>query len=285
MKKTFLPVALAILAFFLAFALIAVMLREPRSDRKWTDEVARTAETEVSRGSVLIRNVRDFTYGDKTVASRAWIDAVSVSPGDIARVWFVLEPFAEWEAVGHTFLTFEFKDGSAYSFSVEARKEEGESYSAFWGLFRQYELAYTWGTERDFVSRRLLLLDHPVRMYPLAVDDAVAQSLFVALAEETQKLADSPRFYHTLSANCTNVLAEVANGLAKDALPYDLSWNLPGLSDEYLMREQFIGLSGSVADTKAAADLTKKRAKILEMAELPPEVFSEELRTLLGATD
>ncbi len=160
----------------------------------------------------------------------------------------------------------------------------GQEYSAWRGAFRAYELAYQWGTERDFVTRRLLYLKHPLRLYPSTIDAATAQALFRDLAQETNALAEQPRFYNTLTLNCTNVLAFIINRHAPHTLPPDITWFLPGRSDEYLMRQGFIALDGgSIERTKTLHDLTPQRAAVAEMATAPHAEFSARLRALIAA--
>lgn len=271
---------IAIGALLLAVALFLgwYLPKEPSGELSWAPELAKTAEAGTDGGLVYLNNVRDWTYGDGAVRSDAWIDETSaIDPRAITRVWFVFEPFASLPAAGHTYLTFELEDGRAYSFSVEARKEADESYSAFLGLFREYELAYTWGTERDFLTRRLAYLEHPVHMYPLSISREGAEALFLALVAETNELKASPRFYNTLTANCTNLLAEMANRAAPGSVPYDLAWNLPGFSEKFLAR---IGLIPA-----GDYDLTPYREEIEALAREDAREFSRKLRTLAPLKD
>lgn len=270
----------AILFVVVLLAGIYVVSTQPRTDREWTAELKETAFAELRDGKAYLKNVRDWTYAEGKILSEDWIDEVEVNPEEVVRAWFVLEPFDEWEAVGHTYLTFEFADGRAYSFSVEARREAHEGYSAFVGLFREYELSYTWGTERDFLARRLLYLDHPVRMYPLALDAKSAQTYFLELVRKTNDVSLHPRFYQTLTANCTNVLAEIANESARGAVPYDISWNLPGLSDGFLMRIGYIKPVGTKEETKQVYDLTPYKKDIEAIATESSEEFTRKLRLL-----
>jgi len=154
------------LAVLIGALSLYLLLKEPSSDRVWIPEQSRMATVTHATSSVTIHNVRNWTYDESSVLDAAWTD-LKVDPSTITRAWFLVEPFSEFEAVGHTFLSFEFSDGTAVSFSVEARREEGESYSETKGVFREYELSYQWGLERDFVTRRLVYLNHPLRLSPL----------------------------------------------------------------------------------------------------------------------
>lgn len=283
MKKHTKSVTIGIVLIFLALLAATgfVLVKEPRTDRSWLPEQATTATTEIKNGIVTIQGVRDWTYDETVPLTTDWND-VSVDPSTIVRTWFLIEPFSDIEAVGHTFLSFELEDGTVLSFSVEARREVAEEYSAIKGQFREYELAYQWGTERDFVTRRLIYLDHPLRLYPLELTREQSRALFLSLAEETQMLAEHPRFYNTLTANCTNVLAKIVNRHYPGTLPYDIAWNLTGYADLYLMEQRLIETPTSKEETIAVHDLTRHRSEVMQIATSSPIDFSKSIRTLIS---
>lgn len=274
-------IALVLVAALIVF-LLAIYTQSPRTDRAWDDEFSRVTTAYAEGDSIVLTNVRDWTYsGPFAVAEKQWIDTLAVNPDDITRTWFLLDQFSTHEGVGHTFLSFERKDGGAVSFSIEARREEGETYSVLGGVLNAYELQYLWGTERDFVPLRTVYLEHSVRMYPLTLSKEESQALFRALTEETNQLAQKPRFYHTLLANCTNMLAKIVNEHYPGRLPYDIAWNLTGYADRYLMEQGLIERTGSNEETRHAADLTPHREDIQAAASMSPEAFSAFVRSLL----
>lgn len=260
-------------------ALLSLVLMHPSDSRNWLPEYERTASATLASTTATITNVRDWSYTD-AIASTDWTTA-TVDTADVVRTWFVLEPFADYEGIGHTFLVFEFRDGSALSFSVQARQEVGESYSAIRGLFNSYELAYQWGTERDFIGRRLVYLAHPVRMYPLELTEADGAALLRSLIRETNELAETPRFYNTLTANCTNMLAKIVNEYYPNSLPFHHSWVLTGFADEYLMKEGLITVTGSIEETQQRYDLTPRREALRAAGTLPAYEYGKILRELL----
>jgi Domain of unknown function (DUF4105) len=107
-------------------------------------------------------------------------------------------------------------------------------------LFNQYELIYIWGDEEDLTVRRVVLGDNKLYMYPLILSRTAAQRLFIQLASASQQLETRPRFYNTLTSNCTNELARVANSTEPGAIPPDLALIFPGFSDELLYKLGFI---------------------------------------------
>ncbi len=241
--KGWAKVSIAAVSGVVLLAALYVFTREPRNDRPWSDEFARTASASAEQnGLVVLDNVRDFSYGDGTVRSRNWLTRVPLNPGDITRVWFVEEPFGSSDGIAHVFLSFEFRDGSAYSLSAEARTQHNEPFSIPRGMVNQYELAYSWGTERDFLSRRLAYLHHAVYMYPLRLSHKQAKAVFLAMVAQTNALSARPRFYNTLTDNCASSLARTIDSYAPGAVPYDIAWVLPGYSDAFLARIGYLAI-------------------------------------------
>lgn len=253
----------------------------PSADTSWIEDQSKTVTAEIDENTITLHNVRDWTYDASGPLSKEWID-MTVDARKVKQVWFVIVPISSWKAISHTFLSFEFTDGRTLSFSIEARREDGEDYQPFLGTFRSYELGYLWGTERDFITRRLVYQDDPVRMYPLTLPEGGREALLRSLVEETNKLAATPRFYNTLTANCTNLLANIVNERFPKTLPSHYSWVLTGYSDTYLMREGFIEIvDTSETRTQARYDLTPYRESIGYAGTLDPIAFSDVIRLLL----
>lgn len=270
-----------LLIAFVAGWYMLVGTKTPQADLVWDDAASRSVSTVVNENILTLYDVRDWTYSSGTILSKDWREETTVNVDGLVGVWFLLEPFSEWQAVGHTYLTFEFSDGNNLSFSVEARREADEGYSAIKGAFRSYELSYTWGTERDLLTRRLLYLQHPLRMYHLKLEPEVQKQLLLSLAEQTNTLKERPHFYNTLTANCTSILAKEVNRAYPNSIPYHISWNLPGYSDTFLMKEGHIAIRGTTEETIAHHDLSQYRKEVADVATSSPAVFSEVIRSLL----
>ena len=58
------------------------------------------------------------------------------------------------DAIAHIMLSFGFAGRDYVTISIETRKEVGESYDTIRGFFRQYELIYIVGDERDLIRLR-----------------------------------------------------------------------------------------------------------------------------------
>lgn len=237
---------LFIIVFILLFV---VLLKKPDHDKNWEIESRVLPSVEQEGGLVKIKNVRDFKYSEDKILSYDYIDR-EIDISKVKKLYFIIEPFAKWDAVAHSFFSFDIEGQEPISFSVEARREEGENYSAVKGLFNEYELWYVWGTENDLIVRRGLYLDHPLIMYEVEATEEYVQGLFGDLIQKTKDLENNPRFYNTVASNCTNVLAESANKVKEKTVPPHYSLVLTGYSDEYLYKLGFVSNETSLEDLK-----------------------------------
>lgn len=98
---------------------------------------------------------------------------------------------------------------------------------------------------------------------------------------DTARVEDKPRWYNTLLANCTNVLARAVNaGGGPRGLPWDISWVLPGYADSFLAREGYIAAPEGFAAAERAAHITPLIPAAYEQSD--PAAFSRRLRALMG---
>ncbi len=212
-----------------------VLLRTPSNDRVWPDHFAKPSGVSISEkgAQVSFAQVRNYTYGAEGPVTKEYVSR-AYNVGTLTGMRFLMEPFPENASFGHTLIFFDFEDAPSIAFSIEARMEAHETYSPYAGLFNEFELSYTWGTEQDFITRRTVFLAHDVHIYDLALPKEVAQEVFLAFAKETEALEAHPRFYNTLLHNCTNELARIVNERTEYKLPWDFSRIFTGTADKYL---------------------------------------------------
>lgn len=205
----------------------------PSTDKAWNPRWKFISQIEPTASGYEFSHIRNWSYQNQQIRSQEYDQAI-YNPANLTQVWFIVEPFGKWNGIAHTYLTFDFDNMPPLSFSIAARLETGESYSPIKGLFKQYELAYVWGYETDLLVRRAVYLDHQVYMYPLDIPESWQKQLFITLVEETERLHQQPRFYNTLTTNCTNTLAQIVNQLRPGTLPWNPARLLTGYADEYL---------------------------------------------------
>lgn len=250
------PILLVLLAILAIFIVYTYFIKKPSNDRNWEVGFEILPKIEIDGSKVTVENVRDWRYKDKDITSKKYINE-TYDASRIKQTWFLVEPFAKWDGIAHTFFLFEFDDGKSVSVSVESRREKGEDFSAFMGLFNNFELIYLWGSEEDLIGRRLIVEQSKVYKYPLTIPKSWQSNLFVELAKETEELYDHPRFYNTLINNCTNILAKSANRIKKNVVPLHISWAFPGYSDDLLYKLKFIPTDKSLEELKKESLITE----------------------------
>ncbi len=235
--------ALSVLYFVILCALLALLvsLKRPSNDRRWKPDFARPPKADLDGDALTLRGVRNIRYGAPGTPYEAVWETRAYDLGNVKRLWFVVESFSRLEAVAHTLISFEFGGGEYLAFSAEARLQDGESYDILRGLFRNFELMYTFGDERDFILRRTNYQDHDVYLYPLTLPPGEVRGLLEDTLLTANRLYDHPRFYNSLTRNCTNLLGVHANVVRPGAFAW---WRpeqaLPGLSDRLLYRKGWI---------------------------------------------
>lgn len=225
--------AIGSIGVILALGASACVTGPARADRDWYPYLARTAQVELQDDRFAVSPVSDWAYEREGPTSETYVEA-SYGLDQLRDVWFVLEPQPGSQLAAHTFLLFEFEGDRLLGLTIEARRERNEDYSALWGVFNKFELSYVWASARDLLTRRAVMLDHDVFMYPVAITPEQKRALLTTLLERTEALEARPRYYNTIFSNCTNELAKAAG------FHWAPAYILTGRSDEYLFRRGII---------------------------------------------
>jgi hypothetical protein len=227
--------ALAAAATALAVAALVFALIRPSHDRDWTPEHVRMPWAEFAGDLVRINDVRDFRYDEDGIVAQGWYDRI-YDLNALRSMWYVLSVFdgEGWRGPAHGMFSFGFADGAYVVISVEARKEVGETYSWWRGLFKKYELIYVVGDERDLVLTRAVHRPDVVYMFPVAATPEKIRELFVDMLDRANALRKRPEFYNTLTDNCTSRLRDHVNAIAPGRIPASWKIALPGYSDELM---------------------------------------------------
>jgi Domain of unknown function (DUF4105) len=222
-------------AFAVAFLGLLLYWRtiEPSNDRDWAPEVARLPHATVDGDRVTLHDIRNFGYRTETDFTPAYYDRTF----DLRKLDALDVVTSYWmgPAIAHLFLSFGFGDDHV-AVSVEARKEKGEGYSSVQGFFKRYELIYLVGDERDLIRVRTnYRRDPPEDVYLYRVRGSVenARRLFLEYVRAINALRERPRFYDTLTTNCTTTIV-LHTRVNPGHLP--LSWKvlLSGHAAEYV---------------------------------------------------
>jgi hypothetical protein len=125
--------------------------------------------------------------------------------------------------------------GEYVTFSIETRKERHEAYSALKGFFKQYELIYLVGDERDLIGVRTTFRRPPedVYLYRTRMRPETARALFLEYIDTIDRMNREPAWYNTLTTNCTTAIFRHVR-LTGLAVPRSWKILLSGYVPEYL---------------------------------------------------
>jgi hypothetical protein len=206
---------------------------EPRSDKDWAPDVARQFTATIDGHTAGISDVRNFDWRSDQDFGERWekrnYDLDAITSVDIINSYW------SGPAIAHTLLSFGFADGRYLTFSIEVRRRRGEVYSEVSGFFKEDELVIIAADERDIIRVRSNVRGEDVQLFRLRVTPEQARAMFLALAAEANDLAAKPRFYNTVTANCTTILFGLARQISP-TLPLDWRVLLSGHLPDYLYR-------------------------------------------------
>jgi hypothetical protein len=214
--------------------------------------------------------VRNFTWRSDTDFDQRWEERTYIL-SHVSDVDLIMSYWAG-EAIAHTIVSFGFDDRPRLDFSIETRKERSEGYSSIAGFFKQYELAIVAADERDVVRVRSNVRGEDVRIYRLRMTPANAQVLLREYVEEANSLARTPRFYNTLTANCTNLVFDMVR-VIHPGVPMDARVLFSGYLPNYAYE---LGATDTSVSFEKLRDLSKIHDKAAQ-ADADPD-FSARIR-------
>ena len=207
---------------------------EPSNDRIWQPDVAVLPYATIAGSTVRMHNIRNFDYRSETDFDVAYYDKVldldKLESADLVATYWM------GPAIAHIFISFGFASGDHLAVSIETRKEAGEDYSSIKGFFKQYELYYVVADERDVIRVRTNYRKSPPEetyIYRLNIPVENVRRLFLQYLQDINSLVTRPRWYNTLTTNCTTVIW-MNSRVNPNRVP--LSWKIlaSGYVPEYL---------------------------------------------------
>jgi hypothetical protein len=228
---------------------------KPSHDRVWADDVSRMVTGKVNGSIVTLDQVRNFDWRSDTDYTQRW-EARSY---DLDKLRSVDVAMSYWmgPAIAHTLVSFGFADGRYLTFSIEIRKERGESFDGLAGFFKKYETVLIAADERDILRVRTNVRGEDMWLYRLKMPPEMMRSLFMAYLDEGEQLKRTPRFYNTLTANCTTIVFEMARRI-DPGLPLDWRLLASGYLDRYLYDIGALAGQGSFELMQQKAHITMK---------------------------
>ncbi|KQY22527.1 DUF4105 domain-containing protein [Rhizobium sp. Root482] len=262
----------AILSFTVVFALIIVWWGsiKPEASAAWSPDVARQVTGSINGNSLTLTDVRDFAWRSNADFTERW----TTRTYDVSKVKTVDLFMSYWAGpkIAHVIFSFGFEGGEQLPWSIEVRHKAGGAFSPLADLFKNDPLVILAADERDVVGVRSNMRGEDVQIYRLRASPEQARKLLLEYVAEANALAKTPRFYNSITTNCTTSVAKLMR-VAGDKVPFDWRLIVNGYLPDYAYDRGAI-------DTSMPLARLREIAKIDERAQadgLSPE-FSRAIR-------
>jgi len=221
---------------------------QPSNERDWQPDVSLLPYTTTNGNQITLRNIRNCDYRTETDFDVRYYDKAF----DLDKLRTVDLYMVYWGSpnMAHTMVSFGFEGGDHVCFSIETRKQKGQGYSAIKGLFRQFELIYIVGDERDLVRLRTNYRQgEEVYLFRLTGSPQKARAFFLDYVRRVNDLHRRPEWYSAITHNCTTSIR--MQRAAADRAPWDWRMLVNGYGDELLYERGMIATNLPLAELKA----------------------------------
>lgn len=216
----------------LSLGLIWYFGLEAKQDREWNPEVAKILSYERQGDLVTLHNVRNFDWHQDGSFTERW-ETRHFNLNQITGV-NVITSYWMGPKIAHTLVSFDFKNQKPVTFSIEIRKENTEDFSAIGGFFRKFELSLVASDEKDIIYTRSNIRGEQVYFFPTNMSSSAAKALFNEYLDKADDLAKQPKWYNTLTSNCTTLVFDMVQAISQKPLPFDYRLIASGYLPNYM---------------------------------------------------
>jgi Domain of unknown function (DUF4105) len=249
--------ALSVLVFAAAFAALLIWWQRipPTNDRMWSDDVAQITTGSTEGDHVTLHNVRNFDWRSNTDYTQRW----ETRSYDLSRLISADMIMSYWNgpAIAHMLISFGFEDGQHVAFSVEVRRDKNDKYSELGGFFKDFELSIIAADERDVIRVRTNVRGEDDYLYRLRMPLSAMRSLFLGYIGEANSLVATPRFYNTITVNCTTLVYHMMNRII-GYLPINYRILLTGYLPTYVYEIGGLDLRYPLAELRLMGHITDR---------------------------
>jgi hypothetical protein len=246
-----------LLGFSAAFAILLVWWHQipPSNDHIWADDVAQMTSGIVDGQRVTLQNVRTFDWRSDGDYTQRW----ETRRYDLDKLESVDMIMSYWSgpAIAHMLVSFGFGNADYVVFSVEIRPQKGQGFSEIGGFFKEFGLSIVAADERDVIRVRTNVRGEDDYLYRIHMPVSAMRSLFLAYIDQANALVHAPRFYNTVTANCTTLVYHMMKRIVS-ALPLNYSLLLTGYLPEYVYRIGGLAPGYSFTDLRARGRITDR---------------------------
>ena len=244
----------ALLIYAAAYALFVAwsVSISASNDKSWAADVAHGITGVVDGDRPSVRDVRNFSWRTEADYTERWeqrtYDLSKLRSLDLFLVYWM------GPSIAHTIMSFGFDDGRYLDFSIELRRTQNGQYSALAGFFKTHELVYIGADERDLLTLRKVR-DEQIQLYRLRTPPERIRALLVEYIREANDLAAYPKFYNTLTTNCTTTIFDMMRAVTS-SIPFDWRIILTGHLPGYLYEHGAVDTRITLEELRQKADVT-----------------------------
>lgn len=189
----------------LALLLMYYLWIPATNDKEWQASWSRLPTVEINGNDITVHDVRSFIYRTEQDYDVRYVTR-HFDLDKLATLDFAVSHWDGMEQVAHTMLSFGFDDGRFLALSVETRLPKGVSQGTIAGLYKQFNLIYILADEEDLFGLRTNYRKEDMYLYRINIDRKNLKKAFLGFAANINALHEHPRYYNTVSANCTTEL-------------------------------------------------------------------------------
>lgn len=276
-RKIFIPLGLLMMTGVTVF----FIMREPVNDRIWTRQSAKLATVKWNQADgrrFTIQDIRDFRYRTRDEFETSYLTK-EYSLDDIVSLDFIYVAWSSVKVIGHTMLSFGFKDGTYLVFSPEVRRDIGNADTSpiIPGLFKHFNIAIQVGTERDLIELRTNHRKEDVYLYKTTLSKEQREAIFIDLLMQTNDYAENPRFYNSVTTNCTTeLIPSLRKGV--DIPVFDYSYFLNGYISEAAFKSGFFVKASETQSFDELKNSSHINPKVIDATPTQLENYSKMIR-------
>jgi Domain of unknown function (DUF4105) len=203
-----------------------------KQDRDWNPEVAQILSYEREGDHVRLHHVRNFNWHADGSYDERW----ETRQFDLNQITGVNIITSYWMGprIAHTLVSFDFANSQPLTFSIEIRKQKNEEFSTYGGFFRKYELSLIAADEKDLIYTRSNIRGEHVYFFPVNMSKTERRALFEEYLRKADELKSQPKWYNSLTSNCTTLVFDMVQAISKRPFPADYRLLASGYLPNYL---------------------------------------------------